>query len=49
MLKFVSGVALFALIGIGACGFAASQAQAYSCYQSCQTIGGMVFCQTNCY
>lgn len=49
MVKFVSGVALFALVGLGLCGFAASQAHAYQCYQSCFTLGNSVWCNTNCY
>lgn len=49
MVKFVSGVALFALVGLGLCGFAASQAKAYSCQTSCYTVFNQQYCNTTCF
>lgn len=48
MVKFVTGVALFALVGIGACGFWASKAHAYFCTTTCNTIGGYTYCNQIC-
>lgn len=49
MTKYTTAVVLFALIGIGLCGFAASQAKAYSCTTYCYTVMGRQICNTNCF
>ena len=49
MLKTFTGIALFALVGLGLCGFAASKAHAYYCYTTCNTIGGFTNCYQNCF
>ena len=49
MLKTFTGIALFALVGLGICGFAASQAKAYSCSTYCYTIGSNTYCNQNCF
>ena len=49
MLKTFTGIALFALVGLGICGFAASQAHAYYCTTNCYTIGGQTYCNQTCF
>lgn len=49
MTKYTAAIVLFALIGIGLCGFAASQAKATTCNTFCNDIGGFRYCTTNCF
>ena len=49
MTKYTAAIVLFALIGIGLCGFAASQAKATMCNTSCYTVMGHQYCSTYCF
>lgn len=49
MAKYITAVALFTMIGLGICGFAATKAQAYMCTTTCNTIGGYTYCNQYCF